>query len=121
MTRTIMCILFNGLIVYSAVGNNTNELNIKMCEYIESVVEDNSEVTYEYTDGEEADCFSKKCLIHANDKTFVGYISSMIENAGKYTIICVGNDGWGLYDNINKKLAGYTTNVNIRNSWQRNC
>lgn len=91
MTRTIMCVLFNGVIVYSAIGNNTN------------------------------DCFAKKCLIHANDKTFVGYISSMIENAGKYTIICVGNDGWGLYDNINKKLSGYTTNVNVRNSWQRNC
>lgn len=120
MTRLILCVLFNGVSVMSCVGETQQELNVKFCEYIETLVDDNSELHYEYTHGEETDCFCLKGVVELPTGSFTCYIGSMIENAGKYTVIWIGNEGWGLYSNLEKKIVGYTESVGIRDNWLRN-
>lgn len=118
MTKTLLCVFLNDVLVNSGIYNNKQEAQKSFCEYIEGMIEDCSDLDYLYLSGKDDDSYDVKGIVVHEDKEFVCFVSSMIESACLYTIVCV-NEGWGLYSRADKKLYGYTTNIKVREQWER--
>lgn len=119
MTKILLCIFLNGVLVNSGTHLTKTDAQKYFCEYIEDHIEDCSELDYLYTVGKDEDTFDIKGLVVYEDKEFVCYVCSMIESACPYTILRI-DEGWGLYSRADRKLYGYTTNITIREQWERN-